>query len=79
MSDGDSRGVALVSGANRGIGKEVARQLAELCYEVLLSARDGAKASAAALELQREHRGNGAGADARRGRSAAASRRPRRR
>jgi len=43
--------VALVSGANRGIGKEVARQLAALGYEVLLSARDAAKASAAAQEL----------------------------
>jgi NAD(P)-dependent dehydrogenase (short-subunit alcohol dehydrogenase family) len=51
MSDGDSRAVALVSGANRGIGREVARQLAELSYEVLLTARDGAKASAAASEL----------------------------
>ena len=51
MSDGDGAGVALVSGANRGIGKEVARQLAALGYEVLLSARDAAKASAAAQEL----------------------------
>lgn len=51
MSDSESSGVALVSGANRGIGKEVARQLAALGYEVLLAARDGAKASAAALEL----------------------------
>jgi NAD(P)-dependent dehydrogenase (short-subunit alcohol dehydrogenase family) len=44
-------GVALVTGANRGIGREVARQLAERGYDVLLSARDGEKASAAAREL----------------------------
>jgi NAD(P)-dependent dehydrogenase (short-subunit alcohol dehydrogenase family) len=44
-------GVALVTGANRGIGREVARQLAQRGYEVLLSARDGEKAAAAAREL----------------------------
>jgi NAD(P)-dependent dehydrogenase (short-subunit alcohol dehydrogenase family) len=51
MSDSGRDGVALVSGANRGIGKEVARQLAGLGYEVLLGGRDGAKARAAAEEL----------------------------
>jgi NAD(P)-dependent dehydrogenase (short-subunit alcohol dehydrogenase family) len=52
MSENDSGPVAMVTGANRGIGKEVARQLAARGYEVLLSARDGAQASAAAEELR---------------------------
>jgi NAD(P)-dependent dehydrogenase (short-subunit alcohol dehydrogenase family) len=51
MSDRNGGGVALVTGANRGIGREVARQLAERGYEVLLSARDATKAAAAAGEL----------------------------
>jgi NAD(P)-dependent dehydrogenase (short-subunit alcohol dehydrogenase family) len=45
------QGVALVTGANRGIGHEVARQLAAEGYEVLLGARDGQKAQSAAEEL----------------------------
>jgi NAD(P)-dependent dehydrogenase (short-subunit alcohol dehydrogenase family) len=51
MSDQNGRGVALVTGANRGIGREVARQLAARGYEVLLSARDAGQAAAAAREL----------------------------
>jgi NAD(P)-dependent dehydrogenase (short-subunit alcohol dehydrogenase family) len=49
-ASGDGR-VALVTGANRGIGREVAHQLAERGYEVLLSARDGEKAGEAARAL----------------------------
>jgi NAD(P)-dependent dehydrogenase (short-subunit alcohol dehydrogenase family) len=47
----DSVGMALVTGANRGIGREVARQLAERGYQVLLSARDGEQAKATAAEV----------------------------
>jgi NAD(P)-dependent dehydrogenase (short-subunit alcohol dehydrogenase family) len=43
--------VALVTGANRGIGRETARQLVERGHDVLLSARDEAKAEAAAAEI----------------------------
>jgi len=37
-----TRPVALVTGANRGIGLEVARQLAARGYKVMMAARDGA-------------------------------------
>ena len=40
--------IALVTGANRGIGRETARQLAGRGYEVIVSARDEAKAREAA-------------------------------
>src|SRR3990170_556520 len=43
--------IAAVSGANRGIGLEVSRQLAALGYTVVLGARDPAKGEAAAKEL----------------------------
>jgi NAD(P)-dependent dehydrogenase (short-subunit alcohol dehydrogenase family) len=42
---------ALVTGANRGIGREVARQLAARDYDVILTARDEEKARVAAEEL----------------------------
>lgn len=43
--------VALVTGANRGIGREVCRQLAQLRYTVLLGARDIDKGTAAARAI----------------------------
>jgi NAD(P)-dependent dehydrogenase (short-subunit alcohol dehydrogenase family) len=43
--------LALVPGANRGIGREIVRQLAARGITTILAARDKAKADAAALEL----------------------------
>jgi NAD(P)-dependent dehydrogenase (short-subunit alcohol dehydrogenase family) len=51
MSSDGAAGVALVTGASRGIGKEVARQLGAGGYEVLVSARSAERASAVADEL----------------------------
>jgi NAD(P)-dependent dehydrogenase (short-subunit alcohol dehydrogenase family) len=44
--------VALVTGANRGIGFEVCRQLAQKGHRVILTARDSAKAEVAARTLR---------------------------
>jgi NAD(P)-dependent dehydrogenase (short-subunit alcohol dehydrogenase family) len=52
MSENGIAGVALVTGANRGLGREVARQLAVRGYQVLVGGRDGGKASAVAAELE---------------------------
>jgi len=46
--------IALVTGANRGIGLEVCRQLAGRGYTVLLGSRDLAKGQAAAAHLKRQ-------------------------
>lgn len=43
--------IALVTGANRGLGKEVSRQLAEQGYTVLLTARSLSKATITTTEL----------------------------
>ena len=44
---------ALISGGNRGIGREVARQLAELGYRVVIGSRDLGKGEETARELGR--------------------------
>ena len=46
--------IALVTGANRGIGLEICRQLADRDYDVILTARDEAKARTACEELWAE-------------------------
>lgn len=57
----DDRPVAIVTGANRGIGREVVRQLAAAGWLVVLGARDAARGESAAAELG----GAGAGVVAR--------------
>ncbi|MGB0697643.1 MAG: SDR family NAD(P)-dependent oxidoreductase, partial [Rhodospirillaceae bacterium] len=50
-----SRPIALVTGANRGIGRETAKQLAqEHGYQVVLGSRDAAKGQAAAQAIGKE-------------------------
>jgi NAD(P)-dependent dehydrogenase (short-subunit alcohol dehydrogenase family) len=46
--------IALITGANKGIGLEVARQLAQKGIHVLIGARDAVKGEAAAQTLQAE-------------------------
>ncbi len=46
-----SQQIALVTGANRGLGKEVSRQLAEQDWTVILTARDLQKAEATVADL----------------------------
>jgi NAD(P)-dependent dehydrogenase (short-subunit alcohol dehydrogenase family) len=53
MSDGTKK-VALITGANKGIGLETARQLGKLGITVLVGARDQAKGEAAVAELKKD-------------------------
>jgi len=46
--------IALVTGANKGIGKEIARQLGTKDFLVLIGARDAGRGSEAAAELTQE-------------------------
>jgi NAD(P)-dependent dehydrogenase (short-subunit alcohol dehydrogenase family) len=50
----DEMGVVLISGANKGLGFETARQMGKMGYKVLLGARDAEKGKAAAEELRGE-------------------------
>jgi len=45
---------ALITGANRGIGQQLARELAKDGWDVLVGARDGKKGDAAAARLRKE-------------------------
>ncbi len=56
------RGIALVTGGNRGLGREVVRQLAQAGFTAILGARDPDTGEAAAAEL----RGHGLGVEFRR-------------
>lgn len=46
--------IALITGANKGIGKETARQLGQKGYTVIVAARDGERGQQAADELKKE-------------------------
>jgi NAD(P)-dependent dehydrogenase (short-subunit alcohol dehydrogenase family) len=54
MSEATVAKVALITGANKGIGFETARQLGALGITVLVGARDLKRGEAAAAELKRE-------------------------
>src|SRR5580765_8282446 len=49
-----ARKIALITGANKGLGFEMARQLGQAGVTVLLGARDRAKGEAAAAKLRDE-------------------------
>jgi NAD(P)-dependent dehydrogenase (short-subunit alcohol dehydrogenase family) len=54
VMENDSKNVALVTGANRGIGLEVTRRLARLGFTVILGSRDAGKGEEAAELMKGE-------------------------
>jgi NAD(P)-dependent dehydrogenase (short-subunit alcohol dehydrogenase family) len=50
----ETQQVALITGANKGIGFETARQLGKLGITVILGSRDAARGEAAAAKLRAE-------------------------
>ena len=54
MRMANTKKVALITGANKGLGFEMARQLAQSGATVLLAARDSQKGEAAAAKLKQE-------------------------
>ncbi len=54
VTTSNGKRIILISGANKGIGLETARQLSQAGHHVLLAARDPAKAAEATAQLARE-------------------------
>ncbi len=52
MTPRNAERIALVTGSNRGIGREIARQLAQRSFHVFITSRDKAKGQTAAKSIQ---------------------------
>lgn len=54
MTDKQTRKIALITGGNRGIGKEISRQLASQGYHVLIGCRNAEKGTQVVEEMKSE-------------------------